>query len=100
MNIKDYRLSDLGAEKVEKLIEENNCTIFELVRNRFGDIVINTKDDVYTCGSLMYGKCIQYDWFTMIPFSTVKDRRWHFICKKKESRQVYNFIKEWLKTIS
>lgn len=100
MKIEDYRLSDLGSDKVEKLIKENECTIFEVVRNRFGDIVVNTKDDVCTCGSIIYGKCIQYDGLPTIPFSQIKDHLWRFICKKKESREVYNFIKEWLKTVS
>lgn len=98
MKIEDYRLSDLGSDKVEKLIKENKCTIFEVHRNRFGEVVIHSNDDVCICGTHMYGKCIQYDGLPTIPFYQIKDHHWHFICKKSESRRVYKFIKEWVKT--
>lgn len=94
--IEDYRLSDLGAEKVEKLITEKKCTLFIVEKNEFGDVTIATKNNVSICGTFMRGKCIVYDGLPSVSLNEVKDCNWYFICEKGESKELYDSIKLWI----
>ena len=98
MKVEDFRMSNLGQKKVVNMIESQKCTLFLICGNKFGDFIVESYDDVSICGTFTRGRCISYDGLPTIPLYEIDKSEAYYICCEKDSKELYEALKNWVKT--
>lgn len=98
MKLEHFRLSNLGQEKVVNLIGSQKCVLFLIRANKFADFYVESYDDVSICSTFTRGKCISYDGLPTIPLYEIDKTEAYYICEEKDSKELYEALKNWIET--